>query len=109
MVTLIFTINGQGLDREKGWRLIQVSAIFFIVWNLDALAVHFLDDQIASVNTETLSIWEINIDPSNGSRGLACFYYILKLDHLLCVPALFLFFKGLSNLLLDEKKDKAQT
>ncbi len=103
MVTLIFTINGQGLDRERGWRLIQFSAAFFIVWNLDALAVHFLDNQISAVDVKTLSVWTINIDPVNDSRALANFYYILKLDHLLCVPAIFLFFQGLSSLLKKEE------
>lgn len=103
MVTLIFTINGQGLDRERGWRLIQLSAAFFIVWNLDALAVHFLDNQISAVDVKTLSVWAININPVNGSKALANFYYILKLDHLLCVPAIFLFFKGLSSLLEKEE------
>ena len=102
MVTLIFTISGQGLDREKGWRLIQFSAVFFIIWNLDALAVHFLDNQISAVDVTTLSVWTININPVNGSRALANFYYILKLDHLLCVPAIFLFFQGLSSLLKKE-------
>ncbi|ACN14321.1 hypothetical protein HRM2_12090 [Desulforapulum autotrophicum HRM2] len=103
MVTLIFTINGQGLDRERGWRQIQFSAALFIVWNLDAMAVHFLDNQISAVDVKTLSVWAINIDPVNGSKALANFYYILKLDHLLCVPAIFLFFQGLSSLLKKEE------
>ncbi len=103
MVTLILTINGQGLDRERGWRLIQYSALFFILWNLDALAVHFLDNQIAAVDVKTLSVWQIQIDPANNSRALANFYYILKLDHLLCVPAIALFYRGLSKLLAGEE------
>lgn len=104
MVTLIFTISGQGLDKEKGWRFIQLSAVFFILWNIDALAVHFLDNQISAVDVTTLSVWEIKIDPANKSRALANFYYFLKLDHLLCVPALALFFHGLSSLLKEGKK-----
>jgi len=104
MVTLIFTINAQDLDRERGWRLIQYSALFFILWNLDALAVHFLDNQIAAVDAQTLSVWQIRIDPANNSRALANFYYILKLDHLLCVPAIALFYRGLSKLLAEEEE-----
>ncbi|MBI9090592.1 MAG: hypothetical protein JEZ12_15355 [Desulfobacterium sp.] len=103
MVTLILTINGQGLDRERGWRLIQYSALFFILWNLVALAVHFLDNQVAAVDVTTLSVWKIRIDPANNSRTLANFYYILKLDHLLCVPAIAFFYRGLSTLLAEEE------
>ena len=103
MVTLIFTISGQRLDREKGWRLIQYSAGFFILWNLDALAVHFLDNQISAVDVETLSVWKIRIDPANNSKALANFYYFLKLDHLLCVPAIALFYRGLSMLMNKEE------
>jgi hypothetical protein len=83
--------------------LIQYSALFFILWNLDALAVHFLDNQIAAVDVKTLSVWQIQIDPTNNSRALANFYYILKLDHLLCVPAIALFYRGLSKLLAEEE------
>ncbi|MCP4114250.1 MAG: hypothetical protein GY737_02400 [Desulfobacteraceae bacterium] len=105
MVTLIFTINARGLDRERGWRLIQYSALFFILWNMVALAVHFLDNQIAAVDVQTLSVWQIRIDPANSSRALANFYYLLKLDHLLCVPAIALFYRGLSKLLAEEEDE----
>lgn len=103
MVTLIFTISGQNLHQKKGWRLIQYSAMLFILWNLDALTIHFLDNQIAAVNVKTLSLWEIQINPANNSRSLANFYYFLKLDHLLCVPAIALFYLGLSRLLKEEE------
>jgi hypothetical protein len=111
MVVLIFTITGKGLDKEKGWRLIQYSAIFFILWNLDAIAAHFFDNQIQSVKIENMSLTKMRIVTSTDSRILAGVYYVLKLDHLLCVPAMFFLYKGLSSLVnaqrrLRGKKDR---
>ena len=103
MVALIFTVTGKGLDRQKGWRLIQYSAFFFILWNLDATTAHFFDNQIHAVKIENISFGKIKIITSNDSSVLAWFYYVLKLDHLLCVPAMVLLYKGLSTLVVEQK------
>ncbi|NOX32834.1 MAG: hypothetical protein GXP56_03725 [Deltaproteobacteria bacterium] len=104
MVVLIFTITGKGLDKQKGWRLIQYSAFFFILWNLDAIAAHFFDNQIHAVKMEIISLGEMRIITNNGSSMLAMSYYVLKMDHLLCVPAMLFLYRGLSNLVEDQKK-----
>ncbi|MCP3873645.1 MAG: hypothetical protein GY699_10885 [Desulfobacteraceae bacterium] len=104
MVTLIFTITGKGLNKQKGWRLIQYSAFFFILWNLDAIAAHFFDNQIHAVKIENISLLKIKIITNNDSFILALCYYILKLDHLLCVPAMLFLYKGLSNLVDTQKQ-----
>ena len=103
MVALIFTVTGKGLDRQKGWRLIQYSAFFFILWNLDAITAHFFDNQLHAVKIENISFGKIKIITSNDSSVLAWFYYVLKLDHLLCVPAMVLLYKGLSTLVAEQK------
>lgn len=104
MVLLIFTINGKGLDKQKGWRMIQYSAFFFILWNLDAIAAHFFDNQIYAVKIENISLTQIKFTTRNNSSVLAWVYYVLKLDHLLCVPAMFLFYKGLSKLVYEQRQ-----
>jgi hypothetical protein len=104
MVVLIFTITGKGLNKQKSWRLIQYSAFFFILWNLDAVAAHFFDNQIHIVKIENISIWKIKIITHPDSSLLAWVYYILKLDHLLCVPAMLFLYKGLSNFVNDQKR-----
>ena len=104
MVTLILTISGKNLGSQKGWRLIQYSAFFFVLWNLDAVAAHFLDNQIHAVKIENISLWTLDIVTYNDSQLLGFVYYILKLDHLLCVPAMLLLYKGLSSLVHDHKK-----
>lgn len=112
MVVLMLTITGRELDRQKGWYLIQLSAFFFILWNLDVIAAHFLDNQLHIVRLENISLEQVRVATDNGSRALAWVYYIMKLDHLLCVPAMYLFFKGLSSLATErrqiaDRKDEA--
>jgi hypothetical protein len=98
MVVLIFTIREKGLTEEKGWRMLQYGAFLFILWNLNALAAHFLDNQINVITANILSFSRIQIETASNSRFLAFVYYILKLDHLLCVPAMYFVYKGLSLL-----------
>ena len=40
MVVFAFWLKKTRLVKKKGWRLIQVSCFFFILWNLDAIAGH---------------------------------------------------------------------
>jgi len=108
MVVLMFMISGKGLAIHKGWRLIQVSAFFFILWNGCAIAAHFLDNQIYAVSVERLANGYAKIRTQNNSGFLGWIYYGLKLDHLLCVPAMFLMYKGLSCLVAEQKAEKGQ-
>jgi len=83
--------------------MIQYGAFFFILWNLDALAVHFLDNQVHAVIVKNLSLLKVKITAESGSSLLTHAFFIMKLDHLLCVPAMFFLYKGLSLLVIDEK------
>ncbi len=104
MVVLVFIITGRELNRDRGWRMIQYSAVLFVMWNLDTISAHFFDNQIQAVIVKNLSLWQVKISAVAGSEFLVYFYHSLKLDHLLCVPALFLFYRGLSNILSQEKR-----
>jgi hypothetical protein len=108
MVVLMFTITGKGLDKQKGWRLIQYSAFFFVLWNIDVITAHFFDNQIYAVKIENISLGRINVITHNDSMILAWLYYGLKLDHLLCVPAMLLLYNGLSNLVNEQRRITAK-
>ncbi len=103
MVALISIITGRGLNRERGWGMILYSAVLFVIWNLDTILAHFLDNQVRAVIIEALSLWQVKITAVSGSKFLILFYHSLKLDHLLCVPAIFLFYRGLASILAREK------
>jgi len=98
MGILIYWLRERKLVRETGWRLIQYSALFFILWNIDTIIVHALDDQIRIIQTQSVGTWQIRIDDVYSNDFIKLFYYFAKLDHLLCVPALVLFYLGLKRL-----------
>ena len=62
-------------------------------------AVHFLDEQIHWLKVSAFDEWQISISVNGGGKSLAVLYYILKLDHLLCVPAMICLYLGLKSLL----------
>lgn len=109
MVALMFTINSQGLIRQKGWRQIQLSALFFIFWNLAALIAHFLDNQIEVVRIEPLSVTRLAVETRSNSQLLAVVYYFLKMDHLWCVPAMVFLFMGLDTLLKTQREARRKS
>jgi hypothetical protein len=95
----IHWLRERKLVEESGWRFIQYAAFFLILWNLDAFLVHFIDDQIGLIHLERIGLWHTQIIAQNGNNALEILYYFAKLDHLLCVPALFFLYLGLRRLL----------
>ncbi len=98
MGILILTIQGKKLHRERGWRLIQYSALFFILWNLDAMGAHLLDNQTHLISTTLISISHIQIENLHHQEAMTRLYYLLRMDHLLCLPAMMLLYRGLCHL-----------
>ena len=101
MLLLIYWLRQAGLVKQPGWRSIQYAALFFILWNVDTLLVHFLDEQIRAVSVTSLGNWQIQISTPAGYEWLAPVYYLIKLDHLLCVPAMVFLMLGLRHMLKE--------
>ena len=101
MWTFDFWLRQRKLVNEPGWRHIQIAAVLFILWNVNAMAVHFLDEQVTILQTRVVDMWHIQIDYSEGYRSLGILYYLLKLDHLLCVPAMLYLYIGLKRIALQ--------
>jgi hypothetical protein len=106
MGILEFWLRRRNLVREPGWKYIQLAAVFLILWNANAFAVHFLVEQVDFLKVSTVDRWHITISVTGGSKGVALLYYILKLDHLLCVPAMIYLYLGLKSLLKDTENIK---
>jgi hypothetical protein len=98
MGLLIYWLRKRNLVKLKAWRYIQYSAMLFILWNIDTFSVHLLDEQVNLIRIQRLDDWHLQIDTAAGYRHLAFIYYIAKLDHLLCVPALLCLYLGLKRL-----------
>lgn len=107
MGVLIYWLRNRNLVVEKGWRYIQFSALFLILWNLDAIFVHFMEEQIALIEVNRTGFWRVEVTAVNGSKFLERIYYLTKLDHLLCVPALIFLYAGLRRLIKTVDAAKA--
>ena len=103
MGLLIFWLRQAGLVKAPGWRYIQYAAVFFILWNADAFLVHYLDEQRLAVTVTHIAPWHIRIDTISGSNWPATLYYLAKLDHLLCVPAMACLMMGLRHMLQENR------
>jgi len=99
MGLLIFWLRQRRLVREPGWRCIQYAALFFILWNIDAFTAHFLDEQSGVLDTVMAAPGRIKIEVDENLTALGWLYYMAKLDHLLCVPAMLFLYAGLRRLL----------
>ena len=99
MGSLDFWLRQRNLIKEKGWKYIQLSAVLFILWNINAILVHFLDEHLDILGISKLDLWRIQIESVSGQDSIAVIYYLLKLDHLLCVPAMFFLYFGLKTIL----------
>ena len=95
MGTLSYWLGARGLTLRRGWRLIRYAAVLLIVWNLDAFIAHLLDEQSSVLAVQQIDPRHIFLAPQTRFEVLAPLYYLVKLDHLWCVPALVFLFLGL--------------
>lgn len=103
MVILIYWLRQRKLTSHTGWRYIQYAAFFFILWNVNVTLVHFLDEQAMLITVERISTWQIRVSSSLG-KWAEITYYVARLDHLICVPALLFLLLGLKRLVADTEK-----
>jgi hypothetical protein len=101
MGILIYWLRNRKLSMAPGWREIKIAAVFLILWSADAFVAHLLDEQLQWVVTSRINSWTRHVETTRGGAALAWFYYIAKLDHLLCVPGLFFLYRGLARLSAD--------
>lgn len=98
MGLLIYWLRKWELVRQIGWSHIQNAALFFILWNLVAFAGHMMTEQVKVVDIIRIDTWRVRIVTDPPSTLLAWTYYVIKFDHLLCVPAMLWLFRGLQLL-----------
>lgn len=98
MGILMYWLRATQLTRKPGWRSIRVAALLFFLWSVDAFLVHLLDEQLQLVLPQRRGAWTLQIETVSPGNFLAGVYYLAKLDHLLCVPALFCLYRGLKQL-----------
>ncbi len=99
MALLIYWLRQHGLVVNPGWRQIQYAAVFFLLWNINAFIVHFLEEQVDILDMAQIEPWQLRLQAQPAFEWVAWLYYVVKLDHLLCVPAMICLYSGLKRLL----------
>jgi hypothetical protein len=103
MVVFAFWLQKTGLVKRSGWRLIQMSCLFFILWNIDAIAGHEVElwlDESRIVGPRSARVLIAD------GGAIPYLYFLLKLDHFLCVPAMVLLFMGLRRLRTESPEEE---
>jgi hypothetical protein len=80
----------------RGWRYLQLFCVLMIGWNMIAFIGHLVGDYLdpqAFLQTDCY-LQTLLLSPLTLHKYL---YFITKLDHLICVPALFFLFLGLRS------------
>jgi hypothetical protein len=85
MGILAYWLHENRFTDLKGWRFVQASCLLFILWNIDAIFGHWVEDRIPDASLIGEPDWTQRIY-FNVEWAFA--YYVLKMDHLLCVPAI---------------------
>lgn len=98
MATLIYWLFRVKIIFHKGWRFIGVAAVFFILWNIDAFVGHAIEGSKGVAMVIEGDSWSGTVRFSLLTDSMAVLYYLLKLDHLLCVPGIVSFYFGLKEL-----------
>lgn len=99
MGLLIYWLRKRELVAYVSWRRIQYAALFFIAWNCNTIFSHWLLEQSGLIIVTSVGTMNIQIATPQGTPWLASVYYLTKLDHLLCVPAMIFLFLGLRRLI----------
>ena len=96
MLGFALRIRQSRLREEKSWRMMSVGALLFALWNGWALTGHFLTLHVSPQDfirdSHGMKSALLLQEPMNG------LYYILKMDHLICLPALILIYLALRRM-----------
>jgi len=101
LCAFVYWLRDKWFLKGKSKRYFQLFGLFLILWNLDVVLMHYLDEQFELVDVSRNGFVYI-IDSANNSGFIEYLYYFGKMDHLLCVPALYFLYSGLKNLKLEK-------
>jgi hypothetical protein len=107
MAIFAYWLQQNQLTRTKGWRLIQIACVLLILWNIVAIVGHFVEELVPRRNLTGEPDWTQRI--MLGSGPLIPLYYVLKLDHLVSVPAIILLYLGMRKLYEKALKDDGRS
>ncbi|MEW6349915.1 MAG: hypothetical protein AB1646_12685 [Thermodesulfobacteriota bacterium] len=99
MGILAYWLERNRLTEQRGWRFIQVSCVLFIAWNVFAFTGHWVEERVPDSSLIGEPDWTARLVIDGSPVVFA--YYLLKLDHLVCVPAVVCLFLGIRALFVE--------
>jgi hypothetical protein len=96
LAIFLVTVRRSRLKAEKAWRLLSWGAFLLLLWNIWAFAGHVAETAVPESDFVVLPGRTVPSLAMNSWREAT--YYVLKMDHLLCLPALVFFCAGLRKL-----------
>ena len=97
MGSFAYRIHRTRLHRHRGWIFFALGGILLMSWNLWAFTGHVIT---LFISKENFILPEGHLVPLlHITSWKEILYYVLKLDHLLSVPALVCFYLGLKSML----------
>lgn len=96
LAIFLITVRRSRLEAEKAWRLLSWGAFLLVLWNIWAFVGHVAETSVPESVFVVLPGRTVPSLAMNSWREAA--YYVLQMDHLLCLPALVFFCAGLRKL-----------
>jgi hypothetical protein len=104
MLFFFYELKQVKLQQHRGFRLLAGASVFFALWNFDCFIGQFialyLDTAVTSGGTKS---FPSDLKMAEVSHWV---YYFIKMDHLLLVPAFFLFYRGIKAFVQDPEVGK---
>lgn len=95
MILLWYWIRKSGLQDIEGWRYISHAALIFILWNIDAFTVHYLESHPVG---SAVTICGAKILDVSANPWITGIYLLAKMDNIFCVSAMLFLFMGLRRI-----------
>ncbi len=96
MLGFALRIRVSHLQARKSWRLMARGALLLALWNVWAFIAHILATRIPAsdfiADQRGISMWVALHNP------IDVLYYIFKMDHILCVPAIVCIYMSLRRM-----------
>jgi two-component system, NtrC family, sensor kinase len=107
MAILTYWLERNRLTLQRGWRLIQISCLLFGVWNATTFIGHWVELRVPDGALLGPAGWNQKLITKGDPLILA--YYVLKMDHIICVPAMVCLFLGIRSLYTAACRHEEQT
>ena len=96
MLSFIFRIHNSKLKKRAEWKWISHGALLLSLWNVWAFTGHVIEIYIPAENIKLLAGKQVPSILISSWKEVA--YFILKMDHLVSVPAVICFYFGIKKI-----------